>query len=162
MVYRWVQVQEEQEEQAARTLQPATQPGSPSPALVAPRHLAWLLMRERERLDEGEQQTLALIRRDQQVNNVYEVVPQFGRMVKEHAAKPLESWLAACLTSGISELVNFAQGMQKEASALHAGLTLRYSNGPVEGKITKLKYIKRSMYGRGSLTLLRQRVLKAA
>jgi hypothetical protein len=33
---------------------------------------------------------------------------------------------------------------------------------PVEGKINKLKYIKRSMYGRGGFPLLRQKVLKAA
>jgi transposase len=161
MVYRWVQLQEEQEAQAAIALQPAQQPGHPSPTLVAPRHLAWLLMRELEHLDEDEQQMLAVIRRDQQVNGAYVLVQQFVRMVKEHDAKALETWLVACMTSGISELVNFAQGLQKEASALHAGLTLPYSTGPVEGKITKLKYIKRSMYGRGSFGLLRQRVLKA-
>ncbi len=62
----------------------------------------------------------------------------------------------------LSELDNFAQGLQKEASALQAALTLSYSNEPVEGKINKLKYIKRSMYGRGGFALLRQRVLKAA
>ncbi len=159
-VYRWVQLQEEQEAQTARTLQPAKQPGSPSPALVAPPHLAWLLMRERERLDEDEQQMLAVIRQDQQVNGAYEIVQPFVRMVKAHDAKALETWLTACLTSGISKLVNFAQGVQKEASALHAGLKLPYSNGPVEGKINKLKDIKRSMYGRGGFMLLRQRVLK--
>jgi hypothetical protein len=36
------------------------------------------------------------------------------------------------------------------------------SNGPFEGKINKLKSIKRSMYGRGGFPLLRQKVLKAA
>jgi transposase len=57
---------------------------------------------------------------------------------------------------------NFARGLQKEVSALQAARTLEFSNGPVEGQITKLKLIKRSMYGRGSFPLLRQRVLKAA
>ena len=35
------------------------------------------------------------------------------------------------------------------------------STGPVEGKITKLKLVKRSMYGRGGVGLLRQRLLAA-
>ncbi len=67
-----------------------------------------------------------------------------------------------CQMSGISDLVTFAQGLEKEGSAFHAALTLPYSNGPVEGKINKLKYIKRSMYGRSGFPLLRQKVLKAA
>jgi len=62
-----------------------------------------------------------------------------------------------CQSSGITELMNFAQGLANDGSALHAALTFSYSNGPVEGKINKLKYIKRSMYGRAGFPLLRQR-----
>jgi transposase len=159
MVYRWVQLQE-----AAVSVvlsQPTTQ-AQASPKLVSPRHLAWLLMREPERLDEREQQTLSFLRQDTTVNLASALVQQFVTMMKERSAQQLDPWLLACLTSGMSELDTFAQGLQKEASALQAALTLPYSNGPVEGKINKLKYIKRSMYGRGGFALLRQRVLKAA
>jgi len=45
------------------------------------------------------------------------------------------------------------------AAAIRAALTLLWSNGPVEGTINRLKMIKRSMYGRAKLDLLRQRVL---
>jgi transposase len=85
-------------------------------------------------------------------------------MVKERHAHLVDTWLRDCQMSGITDLVTFAQGLEleKEASALHAALTLPYSNGPVEGKINKLKYIKRSMYGRSGFPLLRQKVLKAA
>ena len=83
-------------------------------------------------------------------------------MVKERKAERLSIWLRDCQMSGITELVNFAQGLENEGADLHAALTLSYSNGPVEGKINKLKYIKRSMYGRGGFPLLRQRVLKVA
>jgi transposase len=38
----------------------------------------------------------------------------------------------------------------KEFSARRAALTRPESNGPVEGNVTKLKLIKRSMYRRGS------------
>jgi transposase len=96
------------------------------------------------------------------VNQAYDLAQQLLRMLKERHAAPLESWLLLCSTCGVSEVENFARGLQKEVSALQAALTLEYSNGPVEGQITKLKLIKRSMDGRGSFALLRQRVLKAA
>lgn len=42
-----------------------------------------------------------------------------------------------------------------------AGFTVQESNGPVEGHITKLKLLKRTMYGRAGFPLLRQRVFHA-
>jgi transposase len=42
-----------------------------------------------------------------------------------------------------------------------AGLTLSYSNGPMEGANTKVKFLKRQMYGRAGFPLLRQRILLA-
>jgi hypothetical protein len=43
-----------------------------------------------------------------------------------------------------------------------AGLTLSWNNGQTEGQVHRLKLIKRQMYGRGSFTLLRKRVLHRA
>jgi hypothetical protein len=40
-----------------------------------------------------------------------------------------------------------------------AGLTLPYSDGPSEGTNTKVKLLKRQMYGRAGFSLLRQRIL---
>lgn len=37
-----------------------------------------------------------------------------------------------------------------------------WSNGPVEGQVTRLKLIKRSTYGHANFSQLRQRVLHAA
>ena len=45
---------------------------------------------------------------------------------------------------------------------MKAALTSRYSNGPTEGHVNRLKLFKRQMYGRAQLDLLRQRVLYAA
>jgi transposase len=154
-VYRWVQLQGDGKTEA----QPPTT--SPDPHM-APRHLAWLFLRHPEHLEKQEQQTLSLIRQEKNVEIVYGLSQQFVTMVKERQAHLVDTWLRDCQMSGITDLVTFAQGLEKEASALHAALTLPYSNGPVEGKINKLKYIKRSMYGRSGFPLLRQKVLKAA
>jgi transposase len=42
-----------------------------------------------------------------------------------------------------------------------AGLTLVHNNGQVEGQVTRIKLIKRMMFGRAGFALLRQRVLYA-
>lgn len=43
--------------------------------------------------------------------------------------------------------------------AVVADLTQRWSSGPVEGHVNRIKTIKRQMYGRANLDLLRKRVL---
>lgn len=155
LVYRWVQLQREVERSRAAK-------AKGQPALAAPRHLAWLLVAAPAQLDQQEHRTLALIRQESQVETLYQVAQQLRAMVKERNAASLQAWLDACIGSQMLELEHFAHGLQNEFSALQAALTLPYSNGPVEGVITKVKCIRRSMYGRGSFPLLRQRVLQAA
>ncbi len=159
LVYRWVQLQREVDAQALNQSQ--HQNGTTAKGM-APRHLSWSFLRDPSRLEKQEREMLSLLRQENTVNLVYELAQQFVSMVKERKAELLSTWLRDSQISGIIELVNFAQGLEKEGSALHAALTLPYSNGPVEGKINKLKSIKRSMYGRGGFPLLKQRVLKAA
>ena len=65
------------------------------------------------------------------------------------------------LCCGIAELQSFASGIEKDKDAVRAGLTWSINNGMVEGHVTKLKLIKRTMYGRAGFPLLRQRVLHA-
>ena len=65
------------------------------------------------------------------------------------------------LSSQLSSLVAFAEGLQLDYDALKAAMTLEWSNGPVEGQINRLKMLKRQMYGRASLELLSRRFLWA-
>jgi transposase len=51
------------------------------------------------------------------------------------------------------------RGLRKDLDAVTAGLTLPYSDGPSEGANTKVKLLKRQMYGRAGFSLLRQRIL---
>lgn len=56
---------------------------------------------------------------------------------------------------------HFAVGLKKDLDAGRAGLTERWSNGPVEGFVHKLKLLKRQGYGRAGFDLLRARMLAA-
>jgi len=56
----------------------------------------------------------------------------------------------------------FARGLTTDLAAVSAGLTLPWSNGQTEGQVNRLKMLKRQMYGRANVDLLRQRVLYRA
>jgi transposase len=57
---------------------------------------------------------------------------------------------------------SFADGLRQDEAAVRAALELPWSNGQTEGQITRLKLVKRRMFGRAKLDLLRARVLEAA
>jgi transposase len=73
----------------------------------------------------------------------------------------VDDWLASVEASQIRELQSFVAGVERDKAAVVAGLTLPQNNGLVEGKVNKLKLIKRMGYGRAAFPLLRQRVLHA-
>ncbi len=53
----------------------------------------------------------------------------------------------------------FAAGLQADYPEVAAALTYEWSNGPTEGHINRLKLVKRQMFGRAKLDLLRKRVM---
>jgi transposase len=52
-------------------------------------------------------------------------------------------------------------GVRRDYAAVKAGVTLSYSNGPTEGHINRLKMLKRQMFGRAMLDLLKHRLMAA-
>ena len=80
---------------------------------------------------------------------------------EEQARRRLEEWTGRAKASGIVELGAFAVKLLQDTDAVVAAMTLPYSQGQTEGRINKLKLVKRSMYGRGKFDLLRKRALYA-
>jgi transposase len=86
---------------------------------------------------------------------------------KEHRSEEqtrprLEEWTERVKASEITELKTFAVKLVQDTDAVATAMVMPYSQGQTEGRINKLKLIKRSMYGRGKFDLLRQRVLYAS
>jgi hypothetical protein len=81
---------------------------------------------------------------------------------EEQARRQLEEWTERAKASGIAELKAFAVKLLQDTEAVVAAMVLPYSQGQTEGRINKLKLVKRSIYGRGKFDLLRQRVLYAS
>ena len=83
-------------------------------------------------------------------------------MVRERQGAQFDGWFEQCGKATAPEMQHFAMGMRREEEAIRAALSEPWSTGPVEGQITRLKSIKRQMYGRANLDVLRIRVLHAA
>jgi transposase len=77
------------------------------------------------------------------------------------AHSQVKEWMERAKASGIAELKAFAVKLLQNTEAV-AAMILPYSQGQTEGRVNKLKLVKRSMYGRGKFDLLRQRVLYEA
>jgi transposase len=127
------------------------------------RRLVWLLLHEEERLTTAERHAL---RRMQHVCNdvetAYPLVQDFLRMIRGQKSEAFPPWLEAVATSDLADLQTFAAGLERDRSAVLAALSVPWSNGMVEGQVNRLKLIKRQMFGRGKVDLLRQRVLYRA
>ena len=124
------------------------------------REAVWLFVRKPSDLPEKEQKELAAIcQASPTAQTLYTLVQQFMSMIHQLEGESLDGWLSLVRASQIPELQGFVQSIQRDKAAVFAGLTLQYNNGVVEGKVNKLKLIKRMMYGRAEFPLLRQRVL---
>ncbi len=120
----------------------------------------WLFFRKETDLDETEQQNLAHLRQAHpSIEKAYQLVSDFLQMLRERTGQHLSQWLTDAQESGLPEFEPFVTGVQKDEDAVLAGLTLPWSNGPLEGHVNRLKLIKRSMYGRAEFDLLKRRVL---
>jgi transposase len=64
------------------------------------------------------------------------------REVRKAGGGSLADWLVAAEGSGCAEMRSFAAGLRQD-EAVAAALTERWSNGPVEGQVNRLKVIKR-------------------
>ena len=82
--------------------------------------------------------------------------------MRQRQPAQLDPWRARAAESPLAPLQRFAKGLRDDYDAVKAGVTLPWSNGPVEGHINRLKMLKRQMFGRARLELLQRRFMPAA
>jgi transposase len=145
-----------------RYLQPLRTGTAPAP-LTMPKIgevTSWLLRRT-EDLNPRQQQLLTELRGHcAQLGRLADHVTSFAKMMtKRTGQQDLPGWLERVEADDQPELHTFAAGIRQDLAAVTAGLTLPYSSGSTEGNVNRLKAIKRQMYGRASLDLLRKRVI---
>lgn len=82
--------------------------------------------------------------------------------IRNRDATLWREWSERVSGSGCRKLVRYLAGSTNDTAALLNALSLPYSNGPTEGHVNRVKLIKRSMYGRASFELLRNKILYRA
>jgi len=64
--------------------------------------------------------------------------------------------------SGLAAFATFVHGIRADIEAVRAAFSLGWSNGPTEGHVNRLKFLKRHGYGRAGFDLLKRHVLPLA
>jgi transposase len=86
----------------------------------------------------------------------------FAAMITSLSGQDLPHWITTAQEAGLPGISPFAKGLEQDLDAVTKGLTTHWNSGPVEGRASHIKMIKRQMYGRAGLPLLRKRVLLTA
>ncbi len=122
----------------------------------------WLILRREENRDDEDERIIEqLMTQSPALAKAIELSQDFAQLIRERTPEQFDGWLSSALSSQLTSLVGFAQGLWEDYDAVKAAMTLEWSNGPVEGQINRLKMLKRQMYGRASLELLSRRFLWA-
>lgn len=127
--------------------------------LPSARTIARFMTTGRDRLTKSETVIVAAIESD--VPNLVAARSQleaFHAMIRTRNSAGLADWIEQ---SSQGLMASFAKGVQRDKAAVEAAVTSTWSNGQTEGQITKLKLVKRQMYGRGKIDLLEARLIGA-
>lgn len=91
---------------------------------------------------------------------ILETIKEFKEILFGKDNLKLSGWIEKYKGLNIRELNSFITGITRDIEALNNSIIYEYSNGLAEGKINKIKVIKRIMYGRCSFNTLRNKILK--
>jgi transposase len=135
-------------------------PSTTTSAVIPSSHaLSWLLVLAPDKLSETDTLMLNHILQDTVTRQFYELAQAFRVLIQERSADQFDTWLDTADQSSLKTVRSFAKGLREEYPFIRAALEYEWSNGQTEGQVTRLKFIKRQMYGRASFELLRLKVL---
>jgi len=134
--------------------------GQPTPRPPSPKQVRWWLLLPPERRTARQEAYLArLLAAAPPIQEAATLAREFGRLLRARDVAALGPWLAQAEVSGLAEFASCATSLRQDLAAVEAALTTPWSNGQTEGQVTKLKLVKRQMFGRATVDLLRRRVL---
>ena len=128
--------------------------------VASPRQMVWWFLLPGERVSAQNILKLKqLCQQERALAQTYEIAQTFTALIHCGSDKGLNNWYGRVQASGLSEMQSFVRGLQADEAAVRAGLSMRWSQGQVEGTVNKVKLIKRQGYGRANFDLLRLKVL---
>jgi len=138
-------------------------PGPIAPAPPSVRAVTGWLTRHPDTLTEDEQvQLRAIVEQCPELRAAAGHIRAFGEMLTKLRGQNLPAWIAAVRADNLPGLASFAAHLEHDLAAVSCGLTMRWNSGPIEGRVNHIKVLKRQLFGRAALPLLRKRVLLTA
>jgi len=139
--------------------QAAAAPAAPTVRLTVTQAVRVLLLAPDQLTAEQQTQLDHLRQASPLVERAYTLAHQFQTILRERRAAEFPTWLEEAQLSQVPGLHGFVKSLKTDLDAVTAGVSLPWSNGPTEGHVNRLKQIKRQMYGRGKLDLLKRRIM---
>ena len=122
--------------------------------------LARLLTTSRLRMNADERMFIAhLLTEEPALDVAVTWAKRLKKLLRRRTVESLDEVLAAATGTLFAR---FAASLRRDFDAINAALVLPWTTSPVEGQISRIKMLKRTMYGRAGFELLRARVLNAA
>lgn len=90
---------------------------------------------------------------------MYEAMEKFCKTIKGNETVELVRWMKKYWKTNISSLKTFIIGIKRDYQAVRNTIRLNITNGITEGFVNKLKVVKRSMYGRAGLELMKNKLV---
>ena len=103
-----------------------------------------------------------ILRKYPNLTLIQNCISDFREIFHSKNASMIDYFIERYGKCGIKDIQSFASGLVVDLVAVKNSVTRSESNGYVEGQNNKIKMIKRTMYGRAGLSLLRSKVLYAA
>jgi len=93
------------------------------------------------------------------VKMLRDLMVSFKTILKSKEILHFNDWLNTAYNTGKRKIKSLVNGIKMDLQSVHNAITMDYNSGMVEGNVNRLKNIKRQMYGRASLELLKRKVI---
>lgn len=106
-----------------------------------------------------EEQLIELLSRFTWFNQMYEACTEFYELITGNDPDALIRWMRKYWKTKVNTLKTFITGIKMDFKAVKNTIKYNVTNGITEGFVNKLKVVKRVMYGRAGLELLKKKMI---
>ena len=110
-------------------------------------------------MKENERELVIKLLRLKWFNSIYNAAASFYTIIRGDNVTALKTWISTYEESNITNLKNFVYGIKMDMNAVANSIHYDISNGITEGYVNKLKEVKRTMYGRAHIELLKRKMV---
>lgn len=115
-------------------------------------------MRNKE-LNEQESRLISNLLTLDWFNTLYNAAAEFKDLLRSSNPDRLTTWIEMYENTSIERLRRFVYGVKMDIKAVRNCITQPVSNGIVEGFVNKIKEVKRIMFGRAGLEMLKRKLI---